>query len=54
MMIGPTHIHRHTLDLFLSFGLVVKNIIIEDFIVLNHDPVSLHGLPSKFCTGKRY
>ncbi len=54
MVNGPTHTHGHTLDLVP----VVSDIIIEDFIVSDHNPilctVSLPCQPSKFCPAKRW
>ncbi len=55
---GPTHTHGHTLDLVLSLGLVVSDIVIEDFIVSKQNlilcTVSLPCQPSKFCQAKRW
>lgn len=39
MVNGATHSHGHTLDLILSLGLPVSDIIIDDFVLADHNPI---------------
>lgn len=39
MVKGSTHSHGHTLDLILSLGLPVSDIIIDDFVLADHNPI---------------
>ncbi len=44
---GPTHIHVHTLDLVLSYGVYITYITVSDFMLSDHKPILFSmSLPS--------
>lgn len=57
MFNGATHSHGHTLDLILPLGLPVSDIIIDNFVLANHNPftftVSFPCQRKKVCPAKR-
>ncbi len=57
MVNGSTHTYGHTLDLILSLGLSVSDIIIDDLLVADHNPVLFTVFPrcqpKKACAIKR-
>ena len=36
---GPTHKKGHTLDLVLSYGLPILNLVIDDHVFSDHNPI---------------
>jgi len=44
---APTHIQGHTLDLVLSHGLTVSDLVIEDHVISDHKPI-VFRVPTAF------